>query len=99
MGFLARLFGLSRAPAKGTHARPGFNASQMHSQLISGGFTQQQSGQPQQSPNATRRELLRVVLRDTMNRHGVPTPWVAAETLLATSRNGDKGIHWRIVIK
>lgn len=52
-----------------------------------------------QSQNTTRRELLRVVLRDTLNRHGIPTKWVTAELLTTTSRTGERGIHWRLVVK
>jgi hypothetical protein len=51
------------------------------------------------SDSTTRRELLRVVLRNTLNRHGIPTTWIGAEMLLATSRGREPGIHWRLVIK
>lgn len=50
-------------------------------------------------PTAARRELLRVALRDTLNRHGIPPTWVGAETLVTTSRNAQKGMHWRLLIK
>ena len=86
MSFLRNMFG-ARTPASGP-------ASQMHSQ-ISSGMTQQLA----QSQNTTRRELLRVVLRDTLNRHGIPTNWVTAELLTTTSRTGERGIHWRLVVK
>ena len=46
----------------------------------------------------TRRELLRVVLRDTLQRHGIPPGWISAETLLATSRQRLSGIHWRLCV-
>jgi hypothetical protein len=51
------------------------------------------------SQNATRRELLRVVLRETLQRHGIPSQWIAAECLTTTSRNGERGIHWRLQVK
>jgi hypothetical protein len=51
------------------------------------------------SDSTTRRELLRVVLRNTLNRHGIPTTWIGAEMLLATSRNREPGIHWRLMIR
>jgi hypothetical protein len=51
------------------------------------------------SDSTTRRELLRVVLRNTLNRHGIPSTWIGAEMLLATSRNREPGIHWRLVIR
>jgi hypothetical protein len=46
-----------------------------------------------------RRELLRVVLRDTLHRHGIPPAWLDAEVLVSTSRNGERGIHWRLMVK
>ena len=91
MGFLSSLFNFSRKPAKATHSRP-------HSQLASG-YSMQHASASGQSTNSTRRELLRVVLRDTLNRHGIPAAWVGAETLMATSRHHETGIHWRILVK
>jgi len=51
------------------------------------------------SPWGERRELLRVVLRNTLNRHGIPAAWISAETLVTASRGGQKGIHWRLQIR
>ena len=87
MSFFRNMLGMSRTRATGP-------SSQMHSQLSSG-MTQQLA----QSQNTTRRELLRVVLRDTLNRHGIPTNWLTAELLTTTSRTGERGIHWRLVVK
>ena len=53
---------------------------------------------PQANEIATRKELLRVVLRDTLKRHGIPAAWITGETLAATSRNKAVGIHWRLSI-
>lgn len=85
MGFLNRLFGGNAPP----NANP--PASRLHSQ-ISSGLSQQLAV----SQGSTRRELLRVVLRDTLNRHGIPTAWIAAELLTTTSRQGERGLHWRL---
>ena len=51
------------------------------------------------SQGKSRRELLRVVLRDTLYRHGIPSAWFDAEVLVSTSRTGERGIHWRLVVK
>jgi hypothetical protein len=51
------------------------------------------------SQGRSRRELLRVVLRDTLHRHGIPAAWFDAEVLVSTSRAGERGIHWRLVVK
>lgn len=87
MSLFERLFGLQRKASAAPASRP-------HSQLNS-----VMSQQGPSSATQTRRELLRVVLRDTLNRHGIPTAWIAAEVLTSTSRTGEKGIHWRLVIK
>lgn len=88
MSIFERLFGKKR-PAQPPNSR-------MHSQISSGGLSQQHA---MTSQGTTRRELLRVVLRDTLNRHGIPSAWIAAEVLTTTSRAGERGIHWRLVIK
>jgi hypothetical protein len=47
----------------------------------------------------TRCELLRVVLRDTLNRQGIPAAWLGAEIRVSTSRSGLQGIHWRLLVR
>ena len=59
----------------------------------------QRAPQAETSPKANRRELLRVVLRDTLQRHGIPTDWIGAELLASTLSNGEHGLHWRLLIK
>lgn len=54
---------------------------------------------PLAQQNASRRELLRLVLRDTLNRTGIPTSWVGADLLAATSRGREPGIHVRLLLK
>ena len=88
MGFFQSVFGIGRA-APAAQA-----SSQMHSQMSSG-----MSQQLVASQNTTRRELLRVVLRDTLTRHGIPSAWVTAELLNSTSRAGERGVHWRLHIR
>ncbi|MGZ5195780.1 MAG: hypothetical protein ACXWJM_13930 [Ramlibacter sp.] len=95
MGLLKRLFGRAAEPARHSQSPVSGPASQLlsvHSQQSKGGVPVSQ--------NSARREMLRVVLRDTMNRHGVPGTWISAETLVASSRaRGQNGIHWRLSIK
>ncbi|MBC7601705.1 MAG: hypothetical protein H7255_03475 [Ramlibacter sp.] len=93
---MTKLFGIAAKPAKAANSRP---HSQLHGQLASGFSTQQGHGATTPSTNSTRRELLRVVLRDTLNRQGIPAAWIGAETLMATSRTHETGIHWRILVK
>lgn len=95
MGIFQRLFGGGAAPKNSAPS------SQMHSQMHSQMPTSQPSGMSQfsASQNQTRRELLRVVLRETLHRQGIPPTWIVAETLNSTSRTGEKTIHWRLHVK
>jgi len=65
-----------------------------HSQFASG--MSKTAGHMQ---NGNRREMLRVVMRDTLNKHGIPSAWIAAEVLGTTSSTGARGLHWRLVVK
>jgi hypothetical protein len=54
---------------------------------------------PVTSLSATRKELLRVVLRDTLIKHGIPADWLGAE-MLATSGGGrEPGMHLRLLVR
>ncbi len=57
------------------------------------------STQSSTSPAATRRELVRVVLRDTLRLHGIPAEWVGVETLNTMSREGKPGMHVRLLLR
>jgi hypothetical protein len=90
MKLIRWLFGAKAAPA----SVPSGPVSQFHSHMP--------SSSPQHMPvsqSATRRELLRVVLRETLQRHGIPAQWIGAECLTTTSRTGERGVHWRLLIK
>ena len=88
MSILTHLFGSRRQQPPPASVSPG-------SHLESS--TQAASASP--ANIATRRELLRVVLRDTLTRHGIPAGWIGAEVLTSTSRNGAHGVHWRLQVK
>jgi hypothetical protein len=87
MGFFRSIFGIGRPAASPSHS------SRMHSHLST------PASQQSVSPAGTRREMLRVVLRDTLNRHGIPAAWIVAEILSTTARDGERGLHWRLHIK
>lgn len=89
MSFIRQLLGMPPGKSPNT-------ASRTHSQLSPATSPPSRSSATEAG---TRRELLRVVLRNTLNRHGIPTAWIGAEMLLATSRGREPGIHWRLVIK
>jgi len=58
-----------------------------------------QDGGTGDSPMAVRKDLLRVVLRKTLTSNGLPTGWIGAEALLASSRNREPGLHVRFVVR
>lgn len=69
-----------------------------------GGSTQFHESEPdssdsQLSRNAPRRELVQVVLRDTMRKHGVPSDWIECRILSSVSRTGRKGLHVNFVVR
>lgn len=92
MNILASLFGKSARQAK---PRPRADALAAQSRL----HVSPVSRQAVASPGETRRELLRVVLRETLRRQGIPQEWITADMLAATSRSGESGIHWRLSIR
>lgn len=51
------------------------------------------------SRNAPRRELVQVVLRDTMRKHGIPSDWIECRMLSSVSRGGRHGLHVNFVVK
>jgi hypothetical protein len=89
MSFFKQIFGMPGSKGPNT-------ASKTHSMLSPATSPPSRTAA---SDSLTRRELLRVVLRNTLNRHGIPAHWIGAEMLLATSRGREPGIHWRLVIK
>jgi hypothetical protein len=94
MSFLANLFA---RPGHRTAARSA-TASRPPSHLPSG-LNSQQSPGPAATQNGVRKELLRVVLRDTLNRNGIPTAWIGIDLLVATARGREPTIHARLLIK
>lgn len=53
----------------------------------------------QASRNAPRRELVLVVLRDTVRRHGIPQGWVECHILSTVTRKGTSGLHVQLVLR
>jgi hypothetical protein len=87
MGLIDRIFGSGkdREPAGGA-ASTQFRESEPD------------SDQPG-SRNAPRRELVQVILRDTMRKHGIPSDWIECRVLSTISRSGRHGLHVNFVVK
>lgn len=88
MGLIGRLFGngKDREGAAGT-ASTQFHESEPDS-----------SDQPG-SRNAPRRELVQVILRDSMRKHGIPSDWIECRMLSTVNRQGRHGLHVNFVVK
>lgn len=48
---------------------------------------------------ATRRELIRVLTRDTQRLAGIPEAWLESQVLLELGRDGQTLVHLRLVVK
>ena len=51
------------------------------------------------SENATRHQLVQVLLRDVLRRSGIPADWIDCQMLLVSSRSKGSGMYVRLVIK
>jgi hypothetical protein len=48
---------------------------------------------------AVRKDLLKVVLRETLLRNGIPLDWLAADMLRTTSSRREQGLHVRLLMR
>jgi hypothetical protein len=91
-------FGWLHKPAKS--GKPAKSVAASQSAPNSQQFLHSMSSQT--ATNAThsiRKDLLRMVLRETMIRNGIPVAWVDADMLRTTGRGGrDTGIHVRLLM-
>ena len=91
MGLIDRIFGTGRDKDAGGHP-----ASTQFSESEPGA---DDSDDPQGSRNAPRRELVQVVLRDTMRKHGIPSDWIECRILSTVNRVGRPGLHVNFVVR
>jgi hypothetical protein len=85
MGLLNKLFARGGA---GTETQPA--SSQFHESET----TAQQAG----SANAPRRELVQVVMRDTMRKHSIPSDWMDCRILSVVTRKRVSGMHVQFIV-
>ena len=50
------------------------------------------------SRNTPRRELVQVVLRDSMRRHGIPSAWIDCRILSVVTRSQRTGMHVQFIV-
>jgi hypothetical protein len=89
MGLIGRIFGKD----KDGEPLPGGGSSTQFHESASG----EDDSQP--SRNAPRRELVQVILRDTMRKHGIPSDWIECRILSTVSRSGRHGLHVNFVVR
>jgi hypothetical protein len=92
MGLLNRLFG-GRAGA-GADADASGHTQPQSSQFHESETTAQLHG----PKNAPRRELVQVVLRDTMRKHGIPSDWIDCRVLSVVTRQHQSGMHVQFIV-
>lgn len=88
MGLLDRIFGngKDRHPAAASLTSP---------------FHESDAGDDDSQPsrNAPRRELVQVILRDTMRKHGIPSDWIDCRILSTVNSQGRPGVHVNFVVR
>lgn len=87
MGLLRRLFGDGERERAGGPLSTQFHESETT------------SNEEETSRNAPRRELIQVIMRDTMRKHGIPSDWIECRVLSAVSRSGRAGLHVNFVVR
>lgn len=92
MGLIDRIFG----SGKETGARTRDTAPQPSTQFYE---SEPDSEDSQAQRNAPRRELVQVVLRDTMRKHGIPSDWIDCRIMSTVSRSGRRGLHVNFVVR
>src|SRR5205085_11064583 len=88
MGLIGKIFGGGKG-AEGT----GSNSTQFRE-------SEPDSGNEEDvSRNTHRRELVQVVLRDSMRKHGIPSDWIECRMLSSVNKVGRHGLHVNFLVK
>jgi hypothetical protein len=94
MGLIKKIFGGESAAPAGdsktgnTHGSSQFAESQSATSL-----------DKTKSRNAPRRDLVKVVLRETMRRHGIPSDWIDCRSLSVLTRQHKSGMHVQFLVR
>lgn len=87
MGIIDMLLGRKPAPTRTRDSRPG-PSTQFDSQHTQGGGSQ-----------SVRKDLLKLVMRETLTRNGIPPTWLAVEMLRTTTAKKEPGLHVRFQLR
>lgn len=75
------------------------NAKASRSGSTSTQYAHSHSSTSSQSQHSIRKDLLKVVLRETLIRNGIPASWIGADLLRTTSPRKEPGIHVRLLVR
>ncbi|MDB5897927.1 MAG: hypothetical protein JWP22_746 [Ramlibacter sp.] len=90
MGMLEMLLGRKRPGAgKPRHSRAAQSTQFAASQVS------QQAG----SVHSVRKDLLKLVLRETLTRNGIPGTWMTVDLLRTTNSRKEQGVHVRFLVR
>lgn len=87
MGLMKKIFG-GRTQARSPGASTQFAESQNATSL-----------DKTKSRNAPRRELVKLVLRETMRKHGIPSDWIDCRALSVLTRQHKSGMHVQFMVR
>jgi hypothetical protein len=87
MGLIGKIFGSDSKPSSGATSS---KFAEGHSQSVEGHT---------KSRSSARRDLVKLALRDTMRKHGVPSDWIDSRALSAVTRQQQKGMHVQFLVR
>lgn len=85
MGLIKRIFGAGTGGTPANSRRSGFSDSITTTEGT--------------ARNAPRRELVQVVLRDTMRKHGIPSDWIDCRILSVLTHQRRSGMHVQFLVR
>jgi len=95
---ISKLLGLKteKAPTEPPRKRPKMLASERVQNLLD---ADNPHTIEDNSDNATRRQLVQMMLRDGLRKHGIPPGWVECRMLVVNSRSRGPGLYVRLVMR
>ena len=91
MGMLDLLLG--KKPEAGSNGRNSRTPPPNSTQFVASQMS------PGNSVNSVRKDLLRLVLRETLTRNGIPQAWLGADMVRSTSSKREPGLHVRFLVR
>lgn len=92
MGLISKFLGGEKDEAKPSRSTTGSSSQFAESQSAT-------SLDKTRSRNAPRRDLVRVVLRETMRKHGIPSDWIECRSLSVLTRHHKSGMHVQFLVR